>query len=222
MKTVVFDLDGTLADTSGDLIAAANACFRALGHGDMLDPEADKLTAFHGGRAMLRLGFSRLGVEGEAAIDEQYHPLLDHYEREIDVRTTLYPGAEAMLDALAGAGWRLSVCTNKPEGLARTLLARLGVLDRFGALIGADTLPVRKPDPAPFVASVERAGGAVARSCLIGDTETDVKTARAAGVPVVLVGFGPEGADISRLNPDAMLEHFDDLADLVVRLVPGT
>ena len=218
MKTVVFDLDGTLADTSGDLIAAANACFRGLGHGDVLDPERDKLTAFHGGRAMLKLGFERLGFFEEDWIDEQYHNLLDHYESKIDVYTALYPGALEALDQL-GEAHRLSVCTNKPEGLARKLLVRLGVLDRFGALIGADTLPVRKPDPAPYIASVEQAGGNVARSCLIGDTITDVKTARAVGVPIVLVGFGPEGAGVSRLEPDAMLDRFEDLPDLVNRLL---
>ncbi len=219
MKTVVFDLDGTLADTSGDLIAAANACFRGLGHGDVLDPERDKLTAFHGGRAMLTLGFERLGFFQEEWVNEQYQPLLGHYERNIDVHTRLYPGALDAMDALQSVGFRLSVCTNKPEGLARLLLGRLGLLERFGALVGADTLPVRKPDPAPFVASVEQAGGSVARSCLIGDTVTDVRTARAAGVPVVLVGFGPEGPGISRLEPDAMIDHFSELPDTVVKLL---
>ena len=112
----------------------------------------------------------------------------------------------------------VAICTNKPEGLAHTLLTRLGVRDMFGALVGADTLVHRKPDPAPYRtgrrAAVERAGGDPARSFLVGDTETDVKTARAAGVPIVLVGFGPEGRGIARLNPDAMLDHFDALPAL--------
>ncbi len=219
MKTVVFDLDGTLADTSGDLIAAANACFRSLGHGDVLDPVRDKLTAFHGGRAMLKLGFERLGFYEEDWIDEQYQPLLGHYEGNIDVHTTLYPGATEAMDALEADGLRLSVCTNKPEGLAKLLLERLGILQRFGALIGADTLPLRKPDPLPYTASVERAGGSVPMSCLIGDTVTDVKTARAAGVPIVLVGFGPEGPGIARLEPDAMIDHFRELPETVARLL---
>ncbi|MEK6217376.1 MAG: HAD-IA family hydrolase [Boseongicola sp.] len=220
MKTVVFDLDGTLADTSADLIAAANACFLELGHGRLLDPEADKLTAFHGGRAMLQLGFSRLdGAWGDSDADAEYPNFLDSYGENIDRETRLYPGAREAVERLLGDGYACSVCTNKPEGFARELLKRLGVNEMFGALIGADTLPVRKPDPLPYRTAVEAAGGSVAASCLIGDTETDVKTARAAGVPVVLVRFGPEGEAIARLKPDAMLDHYDDLATIVTDLI---
>ncbi|MEY4984951.1 MAG: hypothetical protein RIR62_3217 [Pseudomonadota bacterium] len=219
MRTVVFDLDGTLADTSGDLLAAANACFRALGHGDMLTG-ADRLTAFHGGRAMLRLGFSRLGRVDEAMVDAQYPLLLDAYRGAIDTHTRLYPGAVAAVEELRRAGFAVSVCTNKPAALAELLLVRLGLRDLFGAMVGADTLPTRKPDPAPYVAAVERAGGIVARSMLVGDTETDRRTGLAAGVPVALVTFGPEGRAIARLEPEALLDHFDDLPALAERLIP--
>jgi len=215
--TVVFDLDGTLADTSGDLIAAANACFAARGLGALLDPVGDALIAFHGGRAMLRAGYGRLPGDRllpPGAEDEDYPRLLDHYGQAIAVHTTLYPGAEAALDRLAAAGHRLAVCTNKPEALAETLLRELGIRDRFAAMIGADTLPVRKPDPRPYQAAVAAAGGTVARSFLVGDTETDRKTAAAAGVRVALVGFGPEGEALRRLAPEALLAHFDDLPDL--------
>ena len=220
MKTVIFDLDGTLADTSGDLIAAANACFDELGHGPLLCEKADILTAFHGGRAMLRLGFSRLGeTVDEAEVDRFYPKLLAHYAAHIDVKTVLYPGALAAVETLLANGYRVAVCTNKPEALAETLLRRLGIRDRFGALIGADTLAVRKPDPEAYRECVERAGGDVAQSLLIGDTETDEQTARAAGVPIVLVAFGPEGDAISRLAPDAMLNAFQDLPALVKELI---
>jgi phosphoglycolate phosphatase len=219
MRTVIFDLDGTLADTSGDLIAAANACFRALGEGDVLDPHADRLTAFHGGRAMLRLGFARLGRGGEAEVDAAYPQLLTAYEAAIDRQTTLYPGAAEAVETLVRAGFRTGICTNKPERLAEILLGRLGVRTLFGSLVGADTLPVRKPDPAPYRLAVERAGGAVARSMLVGDTDTDRRTAQAAGVPVALVTFGPEGRGVSRLAPEALLDHFRDLPALAGRLV---
>ncbi len=212
--TVVFDLDGTLADTSGDLVAAANACFRARGLGDLLDPVADALIAFHGGRAMLRAGYGRMSSDTllpPGAEDEDFDSLLSHYGAAIAVHTQLYPGVEAALDRLAADGHRLAVCTNKPEALAETLLRELGIRDRFGAMIGADTLPVRKPDPRPYHAAVERAGGTVARSFLVGDTETDRKTAAAAGVRVALVSFGPEGEAISRLAPEVLLAHFDQL-----------
>ncbi len=212
MRTVVFDLDGTLADTSEDLIAAANACFEGLGHGALLDPAADQLTAFHGGRAMLRLGFSRLDrATFEADVDLQYPNFLRHYGENIDVHTRLYPGAEAAVERLLSNGYRTAICTNKPEALAETLMQKLGVRGLFGSLIGADTLATRKPDAAPYLTCVERAGGSVEASFLIGDTETDVKTARAVGVPCVLVSFGPEGPGIARLTPDAMLDRYEDL-----------
>lgn len=215
--TVVFDLDGTLADTSGDLIAAANACFHARGLGALLDPIEDALIAFHGGRAMLRAGYARLPgdtILPPGAEDEDYPRLLGHYGEAIAIHTRLYPGAEAALDRLAEAGHRLAVCTNKPAALAETLLRELGIRHRFAAMIGADTLPVRKPDPRPYQAAVETAGGKVAQSFLVGDTETDRRTAAAAGVKVALVAFGPEGEALRRLAPEAMLAHFDDLPRL--------
>lgn len=221
MATVVFDLDGTLADTSADLIAAANACFRARGLGDLLHPQSDALTAFHGGRAMLKLGYERAGhPERAALIEADYRPLLDHYGAHICDETRLYEGAAEAVAALRAAGYATAICTNKPEGLARELVAALGIAPLFDALIGADTLPVRKPDPAPYAAAVAGAGGELARSILVGDTGTDRATAAAAGVPCVLVTFGPEGQGIARLAPEALLDHYADLPALTARLLP--
>jgi phosphoglycolate phosphatase len=209
MRTVVFDLDGTLADTSGDLLAAANACFRGMGYGDVLGAQ-DAGTALRGGRSMLVLGFERLGVAwSEADIVREYPILVGAYGQAIDVHTVLYPGVVTALEGLRSAGF----------GLAEVLMTRLGVRDMFGALIGADTLPVRKPDVAPYAEAVRRVGGTVARSLMVGDTETDHLTARGAGVASVLVSFGPEGAGVARLGPDALLDHYDDLGGIVGRLL---
>lgn len=219
MRTVVFDLDGTLADTSADLLAAANACFVDLGHGAVLDAR-DTLTAFHGGRAMLRAGFDRLGIRAdEGDISRQYPRLLSAYAEGIDTHTRLYPGAIAAVEALRVAGFATAICTNKPEGLAVELVRRLGITDLFGALVGADTLTTRKPDPAPYREAVRRVGGEVTRSMLIGDTETDRNTGLAVGVPVALVTFGPEGRGVARLSPEALLDHFDELPGLAVRML---
>jgi phosphoglycolate phosphatase len=218
-RTVVFDLDGTLADTAADLLAAANACFRELGHGDMLGP-GDAVTAFQGGRAMLRLGFARLGEGDETAVDAQYPVLLRAYEQAICIQTRLYPGAAKAVQALRRAGFATAICTNKPERLARLLLDRMGVADLFGAVVGADTLPVRKPDPAPLIEALARVGGTAARALLVGDTATDRDTGRNAGVPVALVTFGPEGDAVVRLAPEALLHRFTDLPDLAERMVP--
>ncbi|SNR60293.1 HAD family hydrolase [Puniceibacterium sediminis] len=220
MRTVIFDLDGTLADTSGDLIAAANFCFDAMGAGAVLDPATDAGTALRGGRAMLTLGLTRIGRMDDAVVDRWYPELLRAYEDAIDVHTVLYPGAVTAVQALLDNGYRTGVCTNKPAGLAEILLRCLGVRDLFGSMIGADTLPVRKPDPAPYVAAVTGAGGAVGQSCLIGDTVTDRKTAAAAGVPCVLVTFGPLGAaEMVALEPEALIGHFDELLPVVGQLL---
>ncbi len=219
MRSVIFDLDGTLADTSMDLIAAANGCFRALGHGDMLDPVADKAKAFAGGKAMLRLGFERLGAVDEAAIDREFWNLIDHYAADIDRHTYLYPGAVAAVERLLTNGYGVAICTNKPEGLADQLLRSLGIRDLFGALIGADTLPTRKPDAAPFRAAVDRIGGNMARAMMVGDTLTDRDTARAAGVPCLMVTFGPHGHDVTAFAPEGVLHDYDALDVAVAALI---
>ena len=221
MRTVIFDLDGTLADTAGDLIAAANATLRALGHAPQLVEGADDAVAFRGGRAMLALGFERLGLAApEAEIARGFPIFLEAYGAEIDTHTTLYPGAMDAVARLTEAGVAVGICTNKPEGLAETLLDRLGIRTAFASLIGADTLSTRKPDAAPYRAAVARAGGRIERSLLIGDTITDRETARAAGVPSVLVTFGPTGRAVADLSPDALLDHYDDLDRIVADLLP--
>ena len=207
MKSVIFDLDGTLADTSADLIAAANACFEGMGHGPLLDAKADALTAFHGGRAMLRLGFSRLDAHwDEAMVDAHWRPFLGYYADHISVHTTLYPNVVPALEELQRRGYLLGICTNKPEGLAEELMRRLGVRDAFAALVGADTLAVRKPDPEPLFEAARRAGGDPALTCLVGDSDTDRNTAKAAGVPSILVTFGPSGEDMAALTPEALID----------------
>jgi len=220
MATIVFDLDGTLADTSGDLLAAANVCFHDLGHGDVLG-HGDAGTALRGGRAMLRLGMERIGRTGdEAEVDRQYPRLLQAYGDAIAVHTRLYPGAMQAVSTLQSAGHGVAICTNKPEALAHELLTQLGVRDDFAALVGADTLPVRKPDPEPLREAVRRVGGDPGISCLVGDSDTDRNTARAAGVPSILVTFGPSGEDMAALDPEALISHFDELPAVVEGLFP--
>lgn len=220
MGTVVFDLDGTLADTAGDLIAAANTALKGLGHAPQLVMGQDDSTAFAGGRAMLRLGAERLGIaDREGLADAGYQALLDAYGAEIDTHTTLYPGTLSAVDRLRADGHATGICTNKPEGLAVTLIARLGLTDRFDALIGADTLPVRKPDPTPLIETISRLGGSPDNAVLIGDTVTDRKTAAAANVACVLVTFGPTGRAVADLRPEALLDHYDHLDDVLARLL---
>lgn len=219
MKTAIFDLDGTLADTSRDLLHAGNACFLADGYAPPLTHADHAAIALRGGRAMLRAGAEILNITwSEDDIQRHYPRLLQVYGENIDVHTVLYPGVLAALDRLAAAGWHLGICTNKPEGLAETLTAKLGIRDRFQALIGADTLPVRKPDPEALFEAIRRAGGDRAQAVLFGDTITDHTTARNAGIASVLVSFGPLGASVAEMGPDALLPHYDQIEDVLATL----
>jgi phosphoglycolate phosphatase len=222
MKSVIFDLDGTLADTSHDLINAANAYFVALGERAVLDPVGDALVGFHGGRAMLTLGYERLGQPvNEDQISAHYPVFLNHYAENIDQHTVLYEGVVETLVELAARGYALGVCTNKPAHLATILIERLGITHHFGAMLGADSLPVRKPDPEHVWETIRRLGGDPAKSALIGDTMTDRGAARNAGIPSILVGFGPTGMDVAEMEPEAILNNYFELPDLMDRMIDG-
>ena len=224
MHGVVFDLDGTLADTAADLIAAANAVFVHLGHGPVLEPWRDAQVAMQGGgRAMLNYGFKGLGIaKSEQEIEALYPLIISSYGENLCVHSTLFDGCKEALQTLEGAGIALGVCTNKPGALAVPLLHELGIAHHFGALIAADTLAVRKPHPAPYLEVVNRLGVDVNNTVLVGDSVTDRETARAAGVASVLVTFGPLGEQVRSLDPDHLLGHFNDLGDLVADIFAPT
>ncbi len=220
MKTVVFDLDGTLADTSGDLIAAANACFVDIGELPQLDPVKDARTAFQGGRAMLRLGFARLGrIPDDAKMQQHFEKLLQFYGDNIDRHSFLYDGVESCLTELKKRGYHLGICTNKPEGLAEILTKRLGIRHYFEALLGADSLPVKKPDAGHLLGTIKQLGGNPSKSVLIGDTITDRNAAKNAWVSCILVTFGPDGPYVADLEPEGLLNHYDDLPGILDRMI---
>ncbi|MFY9968869.1 MAG: HAD-IA family hydrolase, partial [Roseiarcus sp.] len=137
---------------------------------------------------------------------------LAHYNAHIADHTELYPGVEAALAAFARDGWRQAVCTNKMEGSARLLIETLGVADRFAFICGQDTFGVGKPDPKPLLGTIAASGGIRARAVMVGDSVTDIKTARAAGLPVIAVDFGYTDVPVSELGPDRVISHFDQLA----------
>jgi phosphoglycolate phosphatase len=219
MIAVVFDLDGTLAETAPDLVGALNTVAREQGWPG-LDAVRHRHVAGRGGRALLREAMAVAGLApDEARVDDLLPAFLEVYEQRIAAQTRLYPGAVACLDALEASGWRVGICTNKPERLARLLLEALGIGDRFGALLGADTLPVRKPDPRHFTETVARLGGAPGGALLVGDTVTDRETARAAGVPCVLTRFGYAVEPPEMLAPEAWIDSLDQVPALVPQLL---
>jgi phosphoglycolate phosphatase len=225
MRGAIFDLDGTLADTSADLLGSANAVLRPHGY-PLLSLDRDKHYAGRGGRSMIRRSLSLMevrpdAVEVEAIADALYPGLLVAYETRLADETHLFEGTLECLDALAATGWRLGVCTNKPERLAVLLLRALGVLDRFGAVLGADTLSVRKPDPVHLTETARRIGARPELCVMLGDTRTDLETARAARVPCVLTSFGFAAEPLHELTADAVVDHFRDIPAALERLCPA-
>lgn len=224
-RGAIFDLDGTLADTAADLLAAANVALQPHGL-PQLQLERDKSFAGRGGRSMIRRSMTLAGHDPDtpdalALTDTIYPRLLDAYRGALAIETRLFDGVEACLDELAAEDWALGVCTNKPEAMAISVLAALGIKDRFGAILGADTLPVRKPHPRHLTETAERSGADPARIVLIGDTLTDLKTARAAGVPCILTAFGFAAETPESLEPEAIASHYDEIPILLERLCPA-
>jgi phosphoglycolate phosphatase len=213
--TIAFDLDGTLADTAPDLAAALNHTLAALGR-RAVPPDSVRHLIGHGARALLRRGLAATGEAPEALVEEGYPIFLAHYGAHICDGTALYPGTANALDALEAAGAALAVCTNKPEALTLKLLEALGWRDRFAAIVGGDSLPVRKPDPAPLLEAVARAGGG--RAAFVGDSIVDAETARAAGLPFVAVSFGFSDRPVEQLGADAVIHGYGELRTALERL----
>lgn len=210
-RSAIFDLDGTLAHTAPDLIGAANDLLADEGLPPMPLSAAERTAGF-GAKALIRKSYELAGRHvDEKKIDALYRPFLDCYRARIADETTLYDGVLGALNVLAADGWLLGVCTNKPEGLAVELLSKLDIFDRFTALIGADTLPVRKPDPRALFETVTRMGGRFEMAVMIGDTDTDLRTARNAEIPCILTNFGYSQVPVHTLKPDAIVSAFSEI-----------
>ena len=216
---VVFDLDGTLADTAHDLVATLNTILGQEGVRALpLDQASDLIGA--GGRVLLQRGFAAAGVElAPSRLEELYRRFLVHYADNICVETRLFPGVEAALDRLENDGFGLAICTNKIEAHSVALLTALGVVHRFAAICGRDTFPYFKPDPRHLTLTVERAGGDPRRAVMVGDSRSDIAAAKAAAIPVVAVTFGYTEVPVQELRPDAVIDHFDHLYDAVQGLL---
>ncbi len=217
--TIVYDLDGTLADTAEDLVAALNWL---LGRAQLapLPVESAGSLVGAGARALIKRGFAASGVALDPpTLEARFADFLDHYNAHIVDRTQLYPGVDQALGAFARAGWRQAVCTNKIESSARLLIEKLGIAERFAFICGQDTFGVGKPDPKPLLETIAASGGARERAIMVGDSSADIKTARAAGLPVVAVDFGYSDVPVAELGPDRVISHFDELAEACAELL---
>ena len=208
---IVFDLDGTLVDSAPDLIDSLNVILGREGHAP-LSVEAGRKLVGAGGRALIKRGLDVSGASvSDARLEEMFAAYLACYDDHITDKTTFYPGAEAALDRLAEAGWDLAILTNKYERPAVKLIAALGATSRFKAICGQDTFPICKPNAAALHLTIEKAGGDPTRSIMVGDTITDVSTAKNAGRPVIAVDFGYADRPVASMDPNRVISHFDAL-----------
>jgi phosphoglycolate phosphatase len=208
---LVFDLDGTLADTAGDLMATLNVILAREG---LAAVELAQARAMVGGgaRLLIQRGLTANGITAsESRLDEMLVDFLAYYEAHIADETAMFPGVAAALDRFEAAGFTFAVCTNKVEYPSVLLLTALGIAGRFRAICGKDTFRVSKPDGEALLQTIARAGGDRGRAVMIGDSKIDIDTARNAGVPVVAVNFGYTSEPVDTFKPDRVIGHYDEL-----------
>jgi phosphoglycolate phosphatase len=215
----VFDLDGTLADTAVDLVATLNVILQEEGLAPLPVARARDMIGA-GARALIARGFEAAGRElAPARLEGLFDRFMVHYGANIRVETRLFPGARRALERLDAAGYVLAVCTNKVEEHSVKLLDALHVGHLFAFNAGRDTFPYFKPDARHLTMTIARAGGDPNRAVMVGDSNTDIVTARNARIPVIAVPFGYTETPVHQLGPDRVIDHFDDLFESVTSLL---
>jgi phosphoglycolate phosphatase len=217
-EAVVFDLDGTLVDTAPDLHAYLNEMLSELGRPG-LELAAIRPLIGDGARALIRRGLEVSGgIPAGADLDALFLEFLTRYTARPLRFGAIYDGVRGSLEELQAAGVRLGICTNKAQAPTVHLLAELGLARYFDAVIGGDVLKVRKPDGGHLGAVLERLGVAPPRAAMVGDSDTDLSTARAAGLPCVLVSFGYTRIAARELGAEAVIDHMGELGAALARL----
>ena len=210
LNTVVFDLDGTLVDPAPDLMHATYAILTAHGRRAVSLGELREMVG-RGARMLIDQGFRLTGdpIEGDR-LDPLYQDFVEHYSANIAIDSKPYPGVIELMEACQAQGLTLAVCTNKLEVLSIRLIEELGLSHYFACIIGPDTIGIAKPDPAPLREAVQRSGGTMDRAIMVGDSETDIRTAKAAAVPAIGVSFGYTDKHVSTFEPEHVIDHFDE------------
>ncbi len=210
LEALIFDLDGTLVDTAPDLHAATNHVLAMI---DRKPISMAELRAFvgHGAMNLIERGVAATGNAVDADTLKHLHKnFLEYYGDNIADHSVVFDGLLAVLDKAQSHGLKMGVCTNKVEHLSHKLLTELNMMHKFGSLIGGNTLPVMKPDPAPLLEAAARLGANPKHILMVGDSETDIRTAQNAGVPVLAVTFGYTSQHVSAFNPTHMIDHYDE------------
>ncbi len=210
---VLFDLDGTLVDSLPDMLRAMNVFLTALGRRAVGAEEVGRWVG-DGAQALVERALAATGGLPATPLKSLTADYIACYRGHAAGETKPYPGVTAVLEQLHAKGHPLAVCTNKPHDLAIEVLQGLGLLPLFQAVLGGDSLPVKKPDPAPLRAALEAMDAAGRRALMVGDTRNDVLAARGAGLPVAVVSFGYGAEDPRTLGGDVLIEDFADLPRL--------
>lgn len=209
--TIVFDLDGTLIDTAPDLAEATNHVLATLGLDRINELEIRPFVG-HGALAMIE---GAVKAHGRKLSERELHDLFEvfivYYSAHIADYSVPYPHVIATLEGLKARGATLAVCTNKMETQARAVLEAMKLDHYFSALTGRDSLGAYKPDPRHLTGTIALAGGRPETSIMIGDSETDIKTAKAASIPVVAVSFGYSVDPVASFGPDAIIDDYRHL-----------
>ncbi|MEC9022137.1 MAG: phosphoglycolate phosphatase [Pseudomonadota bacterium] len=218
-KGVVFDLDGTLIDTLPDILAALNKIM--VGEG-LREIRAEEGKTFIGGGAynLIEQAFSAIGIDPEdPKIETAFQQFLINYEKDPTSRSRFYPGVQDFLRTLQLSGIKMGVCTNKPVGLTRKIISKMAIDHYFeDAILGGDSLDIRKPNPQHLVGVIELMGLRPNNVIMVGDSETDIKAARGAGVPIVVVDYGYTSIPHDLLGADALISSFFELPDVMRNL----
>jgi phosphoglycolate phosphatase len=212
----LLDLDGTLVDTVPDLAPALNRLMAAYGMAPFSFAQTAAMVGDGVAKLVERAFAARGGVSDAAAVAA----FSADYGAHVAVDSKLYPGVAETLGTLAGEGWRLAVCTNKPEVATRALLAAVGLAPLFAAVGSGDSFPVRKPDPAHLLATLRAAGGQPEAAVMAGDHRNDVLAACGAGVPCVFAAWG-YGAPEMAEGAAAVARNFPELGTIVRGLPEG-
>lgn len=217
---VLFDLDGTLADTALDLCHTMNVLLER--HGRMPVPDTQMRSMVGAGaRKIMEKAFEATGAPAdEGQLDGLFEEFLDYYGDHIADHTVLFPGVLDQLEALRARDIKLGVCTNKAERLTRQLLQTLEIDHFFPVVIGGDTLPVKKPDPLHLTEAVARLGGAVEGTVMVGDSSPDIRAAEAASIASICVTFGYTDIPAPDLGAGHLIDHYDALPDALKILRP--
>lgn len=212
---MIFDLDGTLIDSMPDIHATANRVFGAMGFPALSLPQVQA----HVGKGLPNLVARLLEHHGEMASGPRFAPTIARFEADYTTAhglTTLYPGVRPALEALSAAGAALGLCTNKPLAPTLAILNSLGLTAFFGAILGGDSLAVRKPDPEPLHATARALGRGAA--VFVGDSEVDAETARAARLPFLLFTEGYRKTPVDRIPHTAAFSDWKALTRLIENL----